>query len=132
MDKISTLKLNHMLKKSLISATMLGVVVIALASTGGGKKKSTNPATGIIPISANGTFLLKSKPSYSGSHILSAINLRNTTVYRSVITYQKGNTTFIVPSQYRLNNRQSKLTFNSGLGFRSNLNMVDLKLRLCR
>lgn len=121
-----------MLKKSLICATMLGVVVIALASSGGGKKKISTSAAGIIPIRSNGTFTIKAKPSYSGSHILSTVNLKNTTVYRSVITYQKGNTTFIIPSQYRLNNHQSKLSFASGLTFRSNLNMIDLKIRLCR
>ena len=131
MKIIFTLKLNHMLKKSLISATMLGVVVIALASSGGGKKKSsTSSSLGLIPMRANGTFTLKSKPNYSGSHVFSTMNLKNSTVYRSVITYQKGNTTFIVPSKYRLNNPTSKLSFNSGT--RSNLNMVDLKLRFCR
>src|SRR5205085_11583873 len=108
MNKIFTLKLNHMLKKSLVSATMLGLVVIALASSGGGKKKSSS-TLGIIPIRSNGTFTLKSKPSYSGSFLYSTANLKNSTMYRSVITYQKGNTTFIVPSQYRLNN-QRKLT----------------------
>jgi hypothetical protein len=61
----------------------------------------------------------------------STANLKNSTTYRSVITYQKGNTTFIVPSQYRLNN-QRKLTFNSNQGYKSNLSVVDLKVRLCR
>ncbi len=121
-----------MLKKTLISATLLGVVVIALASSGGGKKKAaSNSALGIIPIRANGTFSLKSKPSYSGSHLLSATYQKNSTVYRSVITYQKGNTTFIVPSRYRLNNA-AKLSFKSAPAYKSNLKMVDLKLRLCR
>lgn len=108
---------------------MLGVVVIALASSGGGKKKSVNSNMGIIPVRSNGAFTLKAKPAYSGSHVLSTTTLKNSTVYRSVITYQKGNTTFIVPSQYRLNNR---ISFNSGLTHRSNLKLVDLKLNLCR
>lgn len=131
MITIFTLKLNHMLKKTIISATMLGVVVIALASSGGGKKKTASSNLGIIPVRANGTFVMKSKPSYSGSHILRTVNSKNTTIIRSVVTYQQGNTTFIVPSQYRLNN-SSKLSFKSGLSFRSNLNVVDLKLRLCK
>jgi len=130
MDKNFTLKLNHMLKKTLVSATMLVLVVIALASSGGGKKKSSS-TLGIIPIRANGTFNIKSKPSYSGSFLHSTANLKNSTVYRSVITYQKGNTTFIIPSQYRLNN-QRKLTFNSSLGQKNNLNAVNLKIKLCR
>ena len=131
MQKIFTLKLNHMLKKFIVSATMLGLVIIALASSGGGKKKSTSSTLGIIPIRSNGTFTLKAKPTYSGSFMYSTANLKNSTTYRSVITYQRGNTTFIVPSQYRLNN-QRKLTFNSSQGFKSNLNVVDLKVRLCR
>lgn len=131
MKRIFTLKLNHMLKKSLICATMLGVVAIALASSGGGKKKSSTSALGLIPVKANGTFTLKSKPNYSGSHVLSTMNLRNSTVYRSIITYQKGNTTFIVPSKYRVNN-PAKLSFNSATSFRSNLKMLDLKLNLCK
>lgn len=130
MQKIFTLKLNQMLKKSLVSATMLGVVVIALASSGGGKKKSTGSNLGIIPMRANGTFTLKTKPSYTGSYLYSTANLKNSTVYRSVITYQKGNTTFIVPSQYKLSNQSRKLSFNSQA--KNNLNAVDLKVRLCR
>jgi hypothetical protein len=120
-----------MFKKSLVSATMLGLVVIALASSGGGKKKTSGPALGVIPMRSNGTFNLKAKPSYSGSYIYSTLNQKNATVYRSVITYQKGNTTFIIPSQYRLHN-QPKLSFKSDLSFRSNLNVIDLKVRLCK
>lgn len=129
MIRIFTLKFNHMLRKTLICTFMLCVVAIALASSGGGKKRSSTSALGIIPIRPNGTFTLKSKPAYSGSHVLSTISLKNSTVYRSVITYQKGNTTFIVPSKYRVNH-PSKLSFNPG--YRSNLQMVDLKVRLCR
>ena len=120
-----------MLKKFIVCATLVGLVVIALASSGGGKKKSTGSTLGMIPIRSNGTFTLKTKPSYSGSMLFSTGSLRNSTSYRSVITYQKGNTTFMVPSQYKLNN-QRKLSFNSNTTFRSNLNVVDLKVRLCR
>ena len=131
MDRIFTLKLNHMLKKSLVSITMLGLVVIALASSGGGKKKAGS-SLGIIPIRANGTFAIKTKAAYSGSFLYSRANLKNSTVYRSVVTYQKGNTTFIIPSQYRVNNHQRKLTFNSAQGRNNNLNAVNLKIKICR
>lgn len=131
MYRTFTLKLNHMLKKSIVSVTMLGLVVIALASSGGGKKKSTGTTLGLIPIRANGTFTLKTKPTYSGSYLYSTASMRNSTMYRSVVTYQKGNTTFIVPSQYRLNS-QRKLSFNSNQTLKTNLNVVDLKVRLCK
>lgn len=135
MMRIFTLKLNHMLKKSIVCATMLGLVFFALASSGGGKKKSSASSLGVIPIrAANGTFTLKSKPAYTGSHILSTTNSRNTTVYRSVVAYQKGNTTYLIPSRYTVNNGvNSKVCFKSPtLSFRSNLNIIDLKIRLCK
>lgn len=109
---------------------MLGIVVLALASSGGGDKKRTAANLGIIPIRANGTFL-NAKPGYSGSHILHTVNKRNYTVYKSVVTYQNGNTTYIVPSQFRMNNNPT-ITFNPGLSLRSNMNVIDLKIRLCK
>lgn len=121
-----------MFKKILVCATMLGIVFITLASSGGGKKKSSSANLGIIPISARGNFTVNSRPAYSGSHMMSSVNNRTSVVYRSMVTYQKGNTTYLIPSQYRMNT-SSKLSFkNAGLSFRSNLNVIDLKIRLCR
>ena len=131
MEKIFTLKLNHMLKKTLVCATMLGIVFFALASSGGGKKKASSSALGVIPITPRTALSLKTKPAYTGSHLLSTTNSCNTTVFRSVVTYQKGNTTYLIPSKYRMSN--SPVTFkSSGLSLRSNLNVIDLKIRLCR
>ncbi len=130
MRKIFTRNLNHMLKKSVISATLLCIVFFALASSGGGKKKSSS-ALGVVPVSTKSILSLKSRPSYSGSNILTTVNTKNTTIIRSVVTYQKGNTTYVIPSQYKVNN--SKISFKpSQLSFRSNLNVVDLKIRLCK
>lgn len=132
MNRIFTLKINHMFKKSVVCATMLGLVVFALASSGGGKKKTSSSNLGIIPIRANGVLNDKTRPGYTGSHFFKAVHKQNATVYRSVVTYQKGNTTYIVPSRYRLSN-QGKLSFRSaGLNSKSNLNLVDLKIRLCK
>lgn len=119
-----------MFKKSIASATMLGVVFFALASTGGGKKKSATPNPAFTPVSP-GVFTMRSNPHYAGSQFLKTINLKNETVYKSVITYQKGNTIYVVPSQYRMNN-QSKISFASRPSFRSNLNLLDLRLNLHR
>ncbi len=132
MSSISTLKLNYMLKKFIICATMLGVVFIAIASTGGGKKKSAvnNPSMAMVPLRSNGT-VMDVRPGYSGSQVLRAVNHGKYTAYRSVVTYQQGNTTYVVPSRYTIKNKDSRVSFNNGLSLRSNLNMIDLKLRLC-
>ena len=130
MKKIFTLNLNHMLKKSVVSATLLSIVFFALASSGGGKKKSSS-TLGVVPVSSKSILSLKSRPSYSGSSFLTTTNTKNTTIIRSVVTYQKGNTTYVIPSQYKVNN--SKFCFTPAkLSFRSNLNVVDLKIRLCK
>lgn len=133
MKKIFTLKLNHMLKKTIVSATMLGIVFFALASSGGGKKKASSNL-GVIPISAKGNFSSNDKkPAYSGSYLLNSMNTRNSTVYTSIVSYQRGNTTYLIPSKFKLTNGNAKVCFKSnGLSLKSNLNVVDLKIRLCK
>jgi hypothetical protein len=126
-----TLKLNHMLKKIIVCATMMGIVFIALASSGGGKKKSSGANVALVPVKSNGTLNLKTRPAYSGSHFMRSETSRDATVYRSLIAYKQGNTTYLVPSKYRMNN-SSRLSMKSGLSGRSNLNMIDLKIRLSK
>ena len=122
-----TLKLNLMLKKSLICGLMLGVVAFALASSGGGKKKSAlhSPAFGALRPTA--AFTLRSKGSFSNNLLFSGDTRNNAKIvtYKSVVTYQQGNTIYVLPTQYRLVNA-------SRTCYKTNLNMVDLKIRLPR
>ena len=119
----STLKFNHMLKKTLISCAMIGAVALAaVASSGGGKKKSETPLKPIYtPIRTTNGFTLKAGPSYTGSQILSSERSRNFITYSTVVTYQKGNTVYIMPQQVKMNMRPS---------FKTNLNLLDLKIKL--
>jgi hypothetical protein len=119
MNKNFTLKLNHMLKKTLVSCTLLGVVVLALASSGGGKSK-TKPSlnTSISSNTYTNGFSLKSGPKYTGSLSIKE-RVSNYTLYNSIVTYQKGNTIYVLPYKYKVT---SKL--------KSNLEVVDLKIRL--
>ena len=119
----STLKFNHMFKKTLISCAMIGAVALAaVASSGGGKKKSEAPLKPIYtPIRTTNGFTLKAGPSYTGSHILSSERSRNFITYSTVVTYQKGNTVYILPQQVRSNLKPT---------FKTNLNLLDLKIKL--
>lgn len=119
----STLKLNHMLKKTLISCAMIGAVALAaVASSGGGKKKSESPLKPIYtPIRTTNGFTLKAGPSYTGSHILSSERKGNFVTYSTVVTYQKGSTVYILPQQVKMNTKPT---------FKSNLNLLDLKIKL--
>ena len=114
-----TLKLNHMIKKSIISCTMLGVVALALASSGGGMKKSAKIASDFVPVKAPSGFTLKAGPQFTGSKAFSQTR-GNFVMYNTISTYQKGNTIYILPYKYKMTRP----------GFKSNLNLVDLKFKL--
>ncbi|WP_162915633.1 hypothetical protein [Paraflavitalea soli] len=112
-----------MLKKTLISCAMIGAVALAaVASSGGGKKKSEAPLKPIYtPIRTTNGFTLKAGPSYTGSHILSSERSRNFITYSTVVTYQKGNTVYILPQQVKSAIKPT---------FKTNLNLLDLKIKL--
>ncbi|MBC7826726.1 MAG: hypothetical protein H7122_03190 [Chitinophagaceae bacterium] len=113
-----------MLKKSLIIGfAMVGTVVLALASSGGGgnKKKQSLAAAkqGFTPLKSSYGLTLKAGPNYTGSHVNSS-QRKNILSYNTLVTYQKGNTIFILPYKYKLN--------TSRLSSKNNLNVLDLKI----
>lgn len=110
---------------------MLGIVVMTLASSGGGKRKAAAAAPSFTPVRTTGNFTLNSHPLYTGSLSLGSMNVGNEIVRRSIVTYQSGNTLYIMPTQHRVS-ASPKLSFRSANATRSNLNLVDLKFRLCR
>src|SRR5687768_6549532 len=105
MQDNSTLKLNHMLKKSIVSLTFLGVVALALASTGGGIKKKSNKLFNpeFTPIRTSNGFSMRSGVNYSGSMITSSQRNKSSMNLNSLVTYQKGNVIYILPNQHRIN-----------------------------
>jgi len=121
-----TLKLNHMLKKTIISCAMIGVVALAAASSGGGDKKKAgslrNPE--FTPIRTTNGFTLKAGPTYTGSHVFSSERNSNYVTFNSVVTYQQGNKVFILPHKSRVNISPDKS------GSRTNINALDFKFRL--
>jgi len=122
MNQIFTLKLNHMIKKTLASCMLLGVVGLALASSGGGKDKAKSTVeTGFASSKTYIGFSLKAGPRYSGSQLFSTEKSGSAVLFNSVVTYQKGNTVYILPYKYRMSQKA---------GYRSNLNVVDLKFNL--
>ena len=118
----STLKLNHMLKKTIISCAMIGAFALALASSGGGDKKKAEALRkpDFTPIRTTNGFTLKAGPMYRGSQLLNMQKQKDVVLLKSVVTYQKGNTTFILPYQYKMAKPAMK----------SNLNAVDVKINL--
>ena len=115
-----------MLKKSLvIGVAMIGTVVLAWASSGGGGNKNKSLAStkqGFTPLKSSNGLTLKAGPNYTGSYINSS-QRNNVLSYNTLVTYQKGNTIFILPYKYKLN------TSRAG---KNNLNVLDLKISIRR
>ena len=106
-----------------VPADGLGVVALALASTGGGIKKKSNKLFNpeFTPIKTSTGFSMRSGVSYSGSLITSVKKNKSSMNLNSLVTYQKGNVIYIMPNQHRINLTKSQ---------KSNLSLVDVKINL--
>ncbi|MBI1344555.1 MAG: hypothetical protein GC171_16665 [Terrimonas sp.] len=108
-----------MLRRNIVTAVLVTVSAItAFATLGDGNAKNkkssllANRYTKITP----GKFSLKSGYQYRGSQIISQQSENNIISLNSVITYQKGNTTYIVPLKTKLNsNTNDKVKFSVGV-----------------
>ncbi len=112
------------MKGTLMSVLLVGAVIFAFGSKGGGgdKKKNNTLKTDFTPIRTIGGFTLKSGPAYTGSFLLSRErDNRGVISINTLVTYQKGNTIFILPYRY-------KLDFSSSP--KSNLQLLDLKIKM--
>ena len=125
---LTTIGMRKLTRKKLISASMIAVVGLAVASKGGGgdNKKTTIPLkTNFIPIRTTNGFTLKAGPSYSGSMIVGTEKAREYVSFHTLVTYQKGNSFYIMPHTYRINN-SVYMKNNSG----SNLSLLDLRINM--
>ncbi len=86
-----------------VSFLLLVLTVIAFASKGGGdKKKHREFDNNFTPINAASSFSLKKSPAYSGTIMTFRPQADNRISINAMITYQRGNTTFILPYQYKV------------------------------
>ena len=115
---------NSTVKKAMASFLLVGFGVLAIASMGGGgskKDKAVKPE--FTPIRTTNGFTLKAGPAYHGSVIFGQEKTSNLVSYNSLVTYQKGNTTYILPCKYKL---QTSTASQSG----SSLQLFNLRLKI--
>ena|ERR1700712_5778690 len=125
------LKLNNQsgisIRKTAFSAILLGLTFFAFASIGGDKNKSKNNSlqSGFTPVRTSQGFTLKEGLNYRGSMILKQDRDFNYVSYNSLVTYQKGNATYILPNKYKVPLKADDLN-------RSSLQLLQLKIKLCK
>ncbi|HLK28968.1 MAG TPA: hypothetical protein VKT28_10310 [Puia sp.] len=114
-----------MILQSALSLLLIIAVVIAFASKGGGdKKKNVASKAEFAPINISSAFTLKNGTTYMGSHIFNQQRDRSNISVNTVITYQKGNTIYIMPYKYKVS--ISPLNNSS----KTNLQLLDLKINV--
>jgi len=115
-------------RKLLVSTIMVAVFGLAFASKGGGgEKKAANNSlkTNFTPIRTTSYFTLKAGPSFAGSTLLSVDKKPNYISFNTLVTYEKGNSMYIMPYRYKLNN--SLFLKNSG---NTSLQLLDLHINM--
>jgi len=128
MLNLSTIELRKLIRKLLISASLVGIVGLAVASKGGGgdKGKSSTPLkTNFVPIRTTAGFTLKAGPNFMGSTITSTEKTPEYVSFQTLITYQHGNSTFIMPRTLKVN---SSVFMHNNSG--SNLSLLDLRINM--
>ena len=105
---------------------LLAVTALAFASTGGGKKKRHELENNFTPINTAATFSLKKSSLYSGSMVSFRPQADNRVSLNAMLTYQRGNTTIILPYQYKVNIGP----ISNGFGTKSNLQFLGVRIQM--
>ena len=114
----------RLLRKGAVSMLLFAVTALAFASKGGGdKKKHRDFENSFTPINAASAFTLKQSPLYSGSTVTMRPQSDNRISMNAMITYQRGNTTFILPYQYKVN-------IGPVSGPKSNLQFLGVRIQM--
>jgi hypothetical protein len=111
----------------LVIIVTLGFASSSSKGGGGEKKNKASLMNNFTPIrSINGFTLKATKPSFSGSFIRSQEKENSRLSINTLITYQRGNTTYILPYKYRV----AIPTLNNLS--RTNLQLLGVKIKMSK
>ncbi|MBE7169729.1 MAG: hypothetical protein INR73_04020 [Williamsia sp.] len=105
---------------------LTGFTFAALGSIGGGTKAKS---TGLIraeflPVKTSRGFTIRGGLTYKGSLILKEERTKSFVNYTSLVTYERGNSTFLLPNKYKLSLAPSSN--------KNCLQLVNLKIKLSK
>jgi hypothetical protein len=125
MKTATNIQARKLILQSLFSVLLIIFVGLAFASKGGGdKKKNVATKADFAPINISSAFTLRNGISYMGSHIFGQQKEKANFSINTVITYQNGNTIYIMPYKYKV----SIAPLNSTS--KTNLQLLDLKIKV--
>jgi len=117
---------SNALRLSAVCLLLFAVTALTFASKGGGEKKKHHEFdNSFTPINAASSFTLKKTVLYSGSMVSLHPQTDNGVTLRAMITYQRGNTTYILPYQYKV--EMGPVTSNGG---KSNLQFLGIRIQM--
>ena len=116
------------LRRVSISTILVGLTFFTFASIGGDKNKSKSASlhSNFNPIRTNRGFTLREGITYRGSMILKQEKTSTSISYNSLITYQKGNSIYILPNKYKVPLKPEQSSP------KTNLQLLQLKFKLCK
>lgn len=95
--KNSRIIFRQLLTRKLTTLLLIGLSVAAFATLGDGKAKKRSSLLNSKPTITPGKFSMKSGYQYRGSQIINQQKDKNSFTRNSLVTYQKGNMTYILP-----------------------------------
>jgi hypothetical protein len=102
---VKIIPMNTFTKKLLTIALLFSIVQVAFADRGFGKKNRNVTVLNIYTPSKlrnSIAFNLKSGLSYKGSLLSNTTTVGNSLIANSLVTYQKGNITYIIPYKHKI------------------------------
>jgi hypothetical protein len=123
---MTTLQMKKLMRYGFFLMSFIIAVGLAFGSKGGdnkNKKRNANLKSDFVPIRITSPSLLKNGFTYSGSRMLSIQKENSSFSLNSLVTYQKGNITFIQPYRYKVNITGLNITPAT-----SNLQLLDVKI----
>jgi len=96
--KLSATKITRLLRKKIATAALIVASAAAFATIGdSGKKGQTRPAASSKFSYNSKNFTLRSSYNFKGNNVLNTHNSPKFIVLNTTVTYQKGNTTYVLP-----------------------------------
>jgi hypothetical protein len=100
----STTDINRLIKRNLATAALIAASLASFATLGDGGKKVENKSffSPKTYTSNASPFSLKTNLNYRGDKILSSYSSERFILLNTVVTYQKGNNTYILPMKKKV------------------------------